>query len=169
MEPEDLHAELERLHAASYAWSVTCCHGNFDEAEDVLQAAYLKTLDGRARFAGRSSLKTWFFSVVRKTAGERRRRRWVRKGLLDHWRGPESTRPPVPDPQVTATASESSEQIRKALAELSHRQRQVLDLVFYQDQTVNEAAEILGMTVGTARVHYARGKIALVAKLGDLR
>ena len=169
METDDLQSELERFHSASYAWSVTCCRGNLDEAEDVLQTAYLKILDGKARFAGRSSVKTWFFSVIRKTAGERQRRRWVRKQLLDRWHPSEAKQTAPRDPHRATAASETSTRIRAALGQLSHRQRQVLDLVFYQDQTVREAAEILGLTIGTARVHYARGKRALEEKLEDLR
>ena len=43
-------------------------------AEDVLQTSYLKILDGRARFGGRSSFKTFLFGVIRHTAAEDRRR-----------------------------------------------------------------------------------------------
>jgi DNA-directed RNA polymerase specialized sigma24 family protein len=41
---------------------------------------------------------------------------------------------------------------------LPSRQRDVLHLVFYQEMTVEEAADVLGVSVGTARTHFARGK-----------
>ena len=44
----------------------------------MLQTSYLKAIEGRARFNGHSSTRTWFFGVVRKTALERRRHRAVR-------------------------------------------------------------------------------------------
>ncbi|MCZ7683825.1 MAG: hypothetical protein M5U28_35700 [Sandaracinaceae bacterium] len=68
---------IEALHAASFAWARACAADPAD-AEDVLQAAYEKILTGKARFLGRSSLKTWLFGVIRLTALEHRRRAWLR-------------------------------------------------------------------------------------------
>jgi RNA polymerase sigma-70 factor (ECF subfamily) len=153
----DARRRLEQLHAASFAWSVTCCRGDAAEAEEVLQSAYVKVLDGRARFGGRSSFKTWFFAVVRKTALERWRRRRLRRALLlDRARAEPAAA--APDPLAEAAGGERAARVRAALGRLSRRQRQVLDLVFYQELTVAEAAAVLGISVGSARVHYARGK-----------
>src|SRR5437773_1065866 len=81
MSPDDLRRELERLHAATFGWALSCCRWDRAAAEDVLQASYLKLLDGRARYDGRSSLRTFVFGVVARTARETRRRaalrRWV--------------------------------------------------------------------------------------------
>lgn len=165
MEPRDVKSRLEELHPASFAWALTCCHGDGAEAEDVLQTAYLKVLDGRARFAGRSSFKTWFFAVIRRTALERWRRRRLRRALLLERSSREPAPPPALDPHVDAARSERAERIRRALAGLSGRQRMVLELVFYQDLTVAEAARVLAIGVGSARVHYARGKRKLLAAI----
>lgn len=171
MEDQDVKERLERLHGASFAWAVTCCHGDHAEAEEVLQTAYLKVLEGRARFAGRSSFKTWFFAVVRRTALERWRRRTLRRGLLLRWARQPSPASEAADPHAEAAHGQRSARIRGVLARLSLRQRQVLELVFYQDLTVGEAAAVLGTSVGSARVHYARGKkkvlAALAAEAGD--
>ena len=165
MAARNVKRSLEELHPASYAWAVTCCHGDHAEAEEVLQTAYLKVLEERARFGGRSSFKTWFFSVVRRTALERWRRRRLRRGRLLDWVRRD---PPVGgerDPHVDAARSERSARIRRAVDGLSRRQRQVLELVFYQDLTLAEAARVLGTSLGSTRVHYARGKKRLSAAM----
>jgi RNA polymerase sigma factor (sigma-70 family) len=51
--------------------------------------------------------------------------------------------------------------LRQTLASLSRRQQEVLHLVFYQQLTIEEAAQVLGLPVGTARTHYERGKVRL--------
>src|SRR5439155_1510621 len=80
MSPDDLAAQLEQLHAAAFGWALSCCGWDRSVAEDALQSSYLKILDGRARFAGRSSFRTWVFGVIRRTAQEAQRR-----ALLGRW------------------------------------------------------------------------------------
>lgn len=151
----DVQTQLERHHADCFAWAMACCGRDRAEAEDVLQTSYLKVLDGRAVFGSRSSVKTWLFGVIRRTAAEHRRWRALRRfrvtSLATHV-------DPAPDPAAVVGRSESSERLVAALATLPERQRQMLHLVFYQDLTIADAAGVLGISVGTARTHYERGK-----------
>ncbi len=159
-----MEAELESLHPAAFAWAMTCCCFDREEAADVLQSAYLKVLDGRARFDGQSSVKTWLFSVIRRTAADRRRRRWFRSlGLARLFEQPAVAAPPAPDEELAVARRRA--RVRSHLAALPARQREVLDLVFYAGCSVEEAAEAMGVSVGTARVHYDRAKRALLARL----
>jgi RNA polymerase sigma factor (sigma-70 family) len=158
MKQTDFQGELGRLHPASFGWALWCCDHRQGEAEEVLQTAYLKVLEGTARFDGSSSLRTWFFGVIRRTAGEQRRRRWLRDQILGRWFTRQPAPVPSPDPEAMASGSESSRTLRKALSGLSARQREVLHLVFYQDLTVEEASQVLKISLGTARTHFERGK-----------
>jgi RNA polymerase sigma-70 factor (ECF subfamily) len=165
MERGELEAGLEREHPDAFAWALRCCKGRREDAEDALQSAYERILTGRARFAGRSSFRTWLFGVVRRTAQEQRRRGWLRLVLLRRRvAGETSGSGSENSPAVTLAEREQSERIGNALERLSKRQREILHLVFYQELSVQEAALVLGMPVGTARTHYERGK----AKLRDL-
>src|SRR3954465_13892666 len=75
----DLDAELARHHQAAFGWALACCRWDRSAAEDVLQTAYLKIVDGRARFADQSEFRAFLFGVIRRTAGEERRRRFIRR------------------------------------------------------------------------------------------
>lgn len=151
----NVEAELERYHADCFAWAMACCGRDRTEAEDVLQTSYLKVLDGRAVFSSRSAVKTWLFGVIRRTAAEHRRWRALRR-----FRSASLTEraDPSPDPAAVVGHSESAARLVGALSTLPARQRQLLHLVFYQDLTIAEAAGVLGISIGTARTHYERGK-----------
>jgi RNA polymerase sigma factor (sigma-70 family) len=156
MNRDELEVELAREHPDAYAWAVRCTLGAREDAEDALHAAYEKILSGRAQFDGRSSFRTWLFGVVRLTALEQRRRRWLRLVRLQAWFAREPR--VADDPPVE---SETCEQLRSALAQLSSRQHEMMHLVFYQELSVQEAADVLRIPLGTARTHYERGKARL--------
>jgi RNA polymerase sigma-70 factor (ECF subfamily) len=155
---DELAQGLEALHPASYGWAVSCCGWRSEDAEDVLQLSYMKILSGEARFDGRATLKTFVFAVIRRTAAEQRRRRWIRQLALARWWEHRPVPRPSVDPETTTRNREMSRRLVAALQELPRRQRELLHLVFYQDLTVEEAAGVLDVSAGTARTHFDRGK-----------
>ncbi len=158
MDNADLRLQLEACHAQGYQWALHCCERDRVEAEDVLQTAYLKVLEGRARFDGRSSFLTWLFAVIRLTAADERRRRIVR--LARHEPGLDEATLPSSEPDAVDRTERMERRlaIERAIAQLPPRQREVLLLVFYHERTVEDAAQVLDIGVGSARTHYARGK-----------
>jgi RNA polymerase sigma-70 factor (ECF subfamily) len=156
-----LARELEDLHAASWGWALACCARNRDDASEALQQAYCKVLSGQARFDRRSSLRTFLFGVIRLCAREQRRW-WRLDRLLALGHGP-SSEAPAPDADVDA--QREGAHLAAALAGLAARQREVLHLVFYEGLSVSEAAEVMGVSLGSARQHYDRGKKNLAGAL----
>ena len=158
MDSSELKVELEKLHVASFGWAMSCCRHNHSEAEEVLQSVYLKILQGKARYDGGCKLQTWLFSVIRKTAISERRKTLVRT-LANFPNGFSSSEvEPAIDPDAELERSEMQQRFRLALENLPRRQRETLHLVFYQDLSLREAAEVMGVSIGSARQHYERGK-----------
>jgi RNA polymerase sigma factor (sigma-70 family) len=164
-EVDAVQSELERLHAESFGWALTCCFRDTTLAEDVLQIVYMKILEGKARYGGRASFKTWLFAVIRKTARGEMRRAFLRRLLPARaWRLTDDD-PGSLDRNLARV--EDQEALRQALGGLSTRQREVLQLVFYHDLSVEQAADVMCVSLGTARVHYDRGKKRLRELLRD--
>ena len=166
MDEIELKRQLERVHAECFGWAMACCGRDRHDAEEVLQTVYLKVLDGHARYDGGSSFRTWIFGVIRRTAMSERRKAWLRGLLLQREAGRLTpAAPALPDADVENDSR--CQTLRHSLARLAPRQREVLQLVFYHDLTVEEAAAVMGVGVGSARTHYARGKTRLAIMLGD--
>jgi len=153
MELSELKAQLEKLHTASFGWALSCCRRNYSEAEEVLQTVYLKILQGKARYDGDSKLQTWLFAVIRNTAASERRKTIVRSIAA---RPLETTIDA--GSHVELERSEIQQQFQEALQRLPARQRETLHLVFYQELTLSEAAQVMNISIGSARQHYERGK-----------
>ncbi|MDB4942353.1 MAG: polymerase sigma factor, sigma-70 family [Labilithrix sp.] len=155
----ELAAPLQAHHEASFGWAMACCGRRRLDAEDVLQDVYAKVLSGRAVFRGESTFRTWLFGVIRITALEHQRWRWARRRevlVSEHADAPASA------PRVDR---ETAEALGRALAQVAPRQREALHLVFYEGLTIEEASVVMGVALGTARVHYERGKAAVLAIL----
>ena len=165
MDVTDLRGQLEQHHTMSFGWSLTCCRQNATEAADVLQTAYLKILDGRAVFKGRSSFKSWLFGVIRNTAADERRRHWLRLSRLGDYFREQTATSELAASNGNEEWEDTLQALRTALAGLPRRQQEVLHLVFYQGLTIQEASSVLNVSVGSARTHYERGRGRLREKL----
>jgi RNA polymerase sigma-70 factor (ECF subfamily) len=164
MDRKQLEKALEHLHTQSFGWALRCCFGEAETAAEVLQTTYLKILEGKAQYKGVSAFRTWLFSVIRFTA-------------IDYYRSHQKSKhTPLHEMQNGAlsiedadlpgdTLSQRQAMFQKGLKQLSPQQAHILHLVFYQDCTIAQAAEIMEVRVGTARTHYERGKRQLKAWL----
>jgi RNA polymerase sigma factor (sigma-70 family) len=149
MKKPQLENLLKELHQEAYLWSRQCCSFDEDLAKDVLQLVYLKILEGKADYKEKSQMKTWLFSVIRFTAYEEGRKE-VKHISLES----------LSDLAYEEDAPEMDYH-EAMIQSLPDRQREVLLLVFYHSLTLEKAAEVMGISIGSVRTHYERGKSAL--------
>jgi RNA polymerase sigma-70 factor (ECF subfamily) len=166
---DELETRLAELHEASFGWACSCCEWDEAEAEDVLQTVYVKVISGRARYEGRSAFRTWLFGVIRFTAREHRRRQGMRRKRAERLIQENAAGAGWYELPDSVEDGGRARLLREALAELPGRQQEVLHLVFYQDMTVQEAADVMEVSLGSARVHYDRAKKRLRALLDGAR
>lgn len=148
MEYNKLAQLLKTHHSEAFRWASQCCDYRREDAEDVLQTAYLKIADGKAQFNEKSAFKTWLFSVIRFTALDHRKQQ-VRHEKLDQAK------------ETPMISFNDGPDYRILLKQLPARQQKVLLLAFYHGMTLQEIADITKLHIGTVRTHYSRGKEAL--------
>ncbi len=156
---------LEAIHSQLYGWALTRCGFDHSAAEDLMQEAYVAVLSGAARFDRKSSLKTFLFGVIQNLARSRFRQIAIRMRLVTSYAA--ETRECGPS-EIEGDDMESR-QVWAAVESLPARQRDVTELVFCRQMTIEEAAAVMGVSVGTGRVHYDRAKKALAGRLSALR
>lgn len=158
MEIDELKAVLEQHHLSSFGWAMACCRRDSTEAEEVLQIVYLKVLEGKARFKGTASFKTWLFAVIRTTASDQRRKNLLRTLTMLKAADRRTNADRAEHPDESAYRAEIQGFFKRALARLPRRQREALELVFYHEMNIQEASAVMGVSLGSARTHYERGK-----------
>ncbi|MEU9045165.1 MULTISPECIES: RNA polymerase sigma factor SigM [unclassified Kitasatospora] len=145
--------------------------GDREEAADALQDALVSAFRAAAGFQGRSAVTTWLHRIVVNACLDRARRSATRR-----------TTPLDEDPQRLDTLVGSAEpadspvvraelhrEVTAALGELPAEQRAALVLVDMQGYPVAEAAELLGVPVGTVKSRCARGRARLLPLVRHLR
>jgi RNA polymerase sigma-70 factor (ECF subfamily) len=159
--PHISRSALEAIHGQVFGWALSRTDYDRPVAEDLVQQAYMELLTGKARFDNRSSLKTFVFSVVQNLARSRFRRIASRLRLV------QAAGHNAIDDVVQPVEPSKESAVWGAVQELPQRQRDIVELVFCRDMTIEAASSVMGVTTGTGRVHYDRAKKALKTKLGN--
>ena len=152
------------------------------QAEEVVQETWLAVLQGLDRFEGRSSLKTWIFSILANRAKTRavRERRTIPFSALNPERVPEPAvdperfrdaedprwpghwaSPPQPWPDDKLVAAETRGKLAEAIDALPGNQRAVISLRDLEGWSSEEVCNALGISETNQRVllHRARAKV----------
>jgi RNA polymerase sigma-70 factor, ECF subfamily len=133
--------------------------GNSATAEDIVSEVFLELWRRAASFERRAQLSTWLLAITRNKALSALRAR-VDQPLDD------ATAEAIPDPAITpedsVEASERSALLRRCLERLSPAHREIIDLVYYHEKSVDEVAAIVGVPAATVktRMFYARKRLA---------
>jgi RNA polymerase sigma-70 factor, ECF subfamily len=136
-------------------------------AEDVISEVFLDVWHEAARFEGRSTVSTWLIAIARFKALSALRKR--REAKLDEETA-ESIEEPSDGPELALTKLDKGAKLRQCLGALSPEHREVIDLVYYHDKSVEEVAKIVGIPQNTVktRMFYARKKLGELCKAAGI-
>ena len=132
-------------------------------AEDALSELFLDVWRKAGSFEGECQVATWLLAIARnKTLALLRQRKFValdetEAGLIED---------PTDNPESALDKKSHSTLLQKCLKVLSPNHRQIIDLVYYQSKSIQEAAEIIGIPLNTVktRMFYARNQLGKVLK-----
>jgi RNA polymerase sigma-70 factor (ECF subfamily) len=136
-------------------------------AEDLTSEVFLDVWRQAGQFEGRSTVSTWMLAMARYKALAARRRRT--EDQLDE-EVVEAIEDDGDDPEVAVQKKDRSEILRRCLGKLSADHREIVDLVYYHEKSVDEAAQILAIPENTVktRLLHARKRLSALANEAGL-
>jgi RNA polymerase sigma-70 factor, ECF subfamily len=128
-------------------------------AEDLVSEVFLDVWRQANRFEARSQVSTWLLAMARNKALSALRRRSTEE--LDE-EVAEFIEDPADNPEVTMQKKQRNSILADCLTQLSAAHREIIDLVYYHEKSIDEVAEIIGVPQNTVktRMFYARKRIA---------
>ena len=133
--------------------------GDETVAEDLVSEVFIDVWRNASRYAGHSQVSTWIWAIARFKAISVLRRH--KDEMLD-----DAKAAAIPDtcddPELSLQKKDRSAILRMCLGQLSEDHREVIDLVYYHEKSVEEVAEIVGVPKNTVktRMYYARKRMS---------
>lgn len=143
---------------------------NREQAEDLVQEVYIRVLKSYDRFEGKSSEKTWLFSIARHVAIDsfRKQKGWKQR-LIDSfdW-NKQDVKDQAPLPEDIALQNEQVQILYICLDKCTIDQRMVLILRYIQSLSIVETAQSLGWTESKVKTTQHRGLKVLKTYMEEL-
>jgi RNA polymerase sigma-70 factor (ECF subfamily) len=133
------------------------------DAEDALQAVFVRIVLKRRHLAKADSLDAYVYTIARhETAGflRQKRRKPAPGGRFDAW---------LENAEAGDGTTDLADELQTALARLPQTQREIVVMKVYRDRTFREIAEALKLSLNTVASRYRYGMEKLRALLRDLR
>lgn len=132
-------------------------------AEDVISEVFFDVWKKADRFEGRSSVSTWLLGIARHKALTAAAAKSRPAESLDG-AAALSVVDPTADPDGAMLSNERGALLRRCLGELSAEHREIIDLVYYQEKSIKEIADLLDIPDSTVktRMFYARKRLAVL-------
>ena len=132
-------------------------------AEDVVSEVFMDVWRQAGSFEGRSAVSTWLLAIGRFKALSILRRKSEEE--LDQ-EGATTVADQLDDPEIAVQKKDTGEILRQCLTELTREHREIIDLVYYHEKSVEEVAQIIGIPRATVktRMFYARKRLSGLLK-----
>jgi RNA polymerase sigma factor (sigma-70 family) len=138
-----------------------------DAAEDLTQQTFMGLVQGKDRFRGEASFRTYLFMIARK-----RLYSYLRKAERDHgasvWTESSVADLGLASPSLAVAQHQEQRLLLLALRQLPVEMQVALELFYWEELTVTEIADVLETPVGTVKSRLQRARTRLDAAIGQL-
>ncbi|MFE8702630.1 RNA polymerase sigma factor SigX [Cytobacillus sp. FJAT-54145] len=143
---------------------------NREQAEDLVQEVYIRVLKSYKQFEGKSSEKTWLFSIARNVAIDsfRKQKGWKQRIMEKFDWSTQQVKDEHPIPEEIALQKEEISFIYKCLDHCTVDQRMVIIMRYIQELSISETAEALGWTESKVKTTQHRALKVLKKEMEDL-
>lgn len=155
--------ELLERHRESMILFINGFVHNLDDAEELMLDAFAEVAAGPTLFSGRSSFKTWLFSIGKNKALMLLRKQ--RRMPMADEEVSEETADPGETPELMLISDERKRQLYKALEQLNDDYRQILLLLYFENMSHEEAGKVMGKNRRQIYHLAERGRTALRERL----
>jgi RNA polymerase sigma-70 factor, ECF subfamily len=141
--------------------------GNTEDAQDVTQETFVRAYQALPHYRSRGQFRTWLYTIAANLCKNRLK---SRRPVLS-WEAMEGTGGPVdpaPNPEARALARERALAVRRAIAQMSDRDRLIVILHYQDDASIEEIARITGSRPGAVKVALHRARVRLRERLAEL-
>jgi len=153
---DEVRADLPHYLARLWRYGLVLT-GRRDTAEDLVQATCLRALERAQQFSAGTNLQRWLFAIMHSIWLNEARSRRVRQG-----EGTVDAEAALSiDGSEQIEASVLAQQVLREVQELPESQREAVFLVYVEGMAYREAAEILGVPIGTIMSRLAAARTAL--------
>jgi RNA polymerase sigma-70 factor (ECF subfamily) len=129
---------------------------NDARAEEVTQDVFLKVWLALPTYDGRASLSTWIYTIARNTALSHRRAESYRTcSAIDH----------AAEPRAAVASPLERMEVEQLVGRLPDEQREVIELFYLQERSIEDVGAMLDMPEGTVKSHLHRARRALAAMM----
>lgn len=169
MDDSVFHRLYEHYHQDVFNF-LTYLTGDRNQSEDLMHEVYVRVLRAYAGFEGKSSEKTWLFSIAKNVAIDHFRKKSVRqKHQFDQFDWEQSELiSSGSTPDEVLTLNEEMRQLLQVLDTCTGDQKMVIVLRYFQELSIAETAETLGWTEGKVKTTQHRAIKTLQKKLNTL-
>ncbi|MDH5493162.1 MAG: RNA polymerase sigma factor [Myxococcales bacterium] len=154
-------AEFLKMHASSIYGYLTRCGLQPAERDDLFQEIAFKLHRGALEHPPEGNARAWLFTITANAVRSHLRKTKVRGIVQLHERPPERAQPPIEGPEEAALAQETARWLEAEIGRLPLAQREALLLCGVEGMEQRDAADALGLPLGTLKTHLRRARLGL--------
>lgn len=154
---------VERYQRLAFSVALNILN-NREEAEEVVQDAFMSAYNGLKGFRQEARFSTWFYCIVVRTA---LRKKGAGKAILKGSEPSEIQTPVEAKAESNLEAEDKKHLLMNLLGRLSPKERLILDLFYYHEQSLKEITTITGNSLSNVKVLLHRGRKRLAELIPD--